>query len=249
MVRVRIDSEKLKNILCYPEYSDECYYERLKELDELGVKYILLEGGKVLFGNIHVLGKGYASVVLKAETCDGDIVTLKVRRTDSRRKSMENEAICLAIANTVNVGPQILGFTENILMYRFIEGRTLDTWFKGISEPNVIRSVIVDILRQCFRLDLAPLDHGELNRPHKHVIVDKRNRPYIIDFESASYVRKPANLSSAVSFFFIRKNMISNMLREILRYDVNDVLESIRKYKRTYEAKYFLALLRAAKLI
>lgn len=249
MVKVSIYSETIKKVLCYPDYSEECYFERLNELKELGVNHVLLEGKKLVYGIVPVLGKGYASIVLKAITSNGKIVTLKIRRTDSRRKSMENEAICLAIANTVDVGPPLLGCTDNILMYAFIDGRPLSEWFSENIEPNVLKNTIKDVLKQCFRLDRAPLDHGELSRPHKHIIIDYENKPHIVDFESASYTRRPANLSSIINFLFIRKNPISRTLKEILKYDVDNVLKGIREYKRNISRETFLTVLRTLNLL
>jgi len=249
MAKVSIYSETIKKVLCYPDYSERCYFERLKELEELSVNYVLLEGKKLVYGIIPVLGKGYASIALKAITSNGKVVTLKIRRTDSRRKSMENEAICLAIANTVDVGPRLLGFTDNILMYTFIDGRPLSEWFSENIEPSVLKNTVRDVLKQCFRLDRAPLDHGELSRPHKHIIVDYENKPYIVDFESASCTRRPANLSSIVSFFFIRKNPISKTLKDVLKYDVDSILKSVKEYKRNISRETFLTVLRTLNLL
>jgi putative serine/threonine protein kinase len=57
------------------------------------------------------------------------------------------------------------------------------------------------ILEQCLRLDKIGLDHGELSRLDRHIVVS--DRPVMIDFESASTVRKTCNVTAAAQSIFL----------------------------------------------
>lgn len=248
MVIVKISSSILKPLLCYPKFSEKCHIERIRELEDLGVKFIVLEGSLNIYGKLKVLGKGYSSLVVKAIIEDHEYVTLKIRRTDSRRKTLAYEAECLALANTVNVGPKLLGFTDNVLMYKFVEGIILSKWFRQITELNTVKNVLKNILQQCFRLDMVSLDHGELSRPEKHILITKNNIPYIIDFESASTRRKPANLLSIINYLFIRRKPFTDKLRALMKYDVNELIDVLRTYKKHKSRDTFIKILKTLNL-
>ena len=55
----------------------------------------------------HILGKGYVGMVVLAKK-NNKILALKIRRTDSPRKNMTNEAKLLKIANKLDIGPKFI---------------------------------------------------------------------------------------------------------------------------------------------
>ena len=73
---------------------------------------------------------------------------------------------------------------------------------KPETKSQEVRSVLNNVLRECYLLDDAGLDHGELSTIDKHVIVSK-NRNTIIDFESSSLDRKPSNVTGATQGILI----------------------------------------------
>jgi putative serine/threonine protein kinase len=105
-------------------------------------------------------------------------------------------------------------------------------------------TIATAILEQCFRLDLAGLDHGELSRLARHVIVSER--PYIIDFESASTTRKTCNVTAAAQSIFLY-GLLADRVREIRGSDVDreKAIRALKTYKHSHTRANFNAVLDA----
>ena len=61
----------------------------------------------------------------------GKIVALKIRRTDSPRKNISDEAKLLKIANEINIGPKFIKNSKNFLIMEFIDGEKIIDWAKN----------------------------------------------------------------------------------------------------------------------
>ena len=94
-----------------------------------------------------------------------------------------------------------------------------------------MRSVLNNILRECYLLDDAGLDHGELSTIDKHVIIQK-NRNTIIDFESSSIDRKTSNVSGAAQAIFIGTGLAKIVQKKIKLPSKTKIINLIRQYKK-----------------
>lgn len=233
-------------VLCYPRLEQQVLEDRIRELKGLGVLAIEFSGGKTV-SNLKVLGKGCVGIVVAAYTRNGK-AALKIRRTDADRKGMQQEAEMLKKANTLNVGPALLGFSSNFLLMEFVEGKLLPEWLdslKGEKEhvKTRIKRVLRKLLAQCWRMDKAGLDHGELNHAPKHIIIKADDSPCIVDFETASTRRKPSNLTSLCQYLFI-SSMVAEKLREKLgEIGTQRLVEALRAYKRSFSEENFRRVL------
>ena len=163
---------------------------------------------------------------------DGNVIALKIRRIDSPRKNMANEAKLLKTANKVGVGPRFIKNSKNFLIMEYIEGEKIIDWSKKTRcTAKGIRSILNNILRECFLLDNSALDHGELSKIDKHVIVGK-NRNTIIDFESSSTNRKPSNVTSATQAIFIGTGLAKIIQKKIRLPTRTKIINLIRQYKK-----------------
>src|SRR5918999_1902052 len=182
-----IRSPRLIPIISYPHFSESEYKDRIIEMESLGITSIIL-GGKTIVNGAHIAGKGCVGIVVKAKS-RGEVCALKIRRTDANRETMDNEVHLHKMANSACVGPSLEEHTKNLIVMEFVAGQSIINW---VVSNNVTESkmwtLAVAILEQCFSLDIAGLDHGELSRLIRHAIVS--DRPYIIDFESASTTRR-----------------------------------------------------------
>jgi len=211
-------------------------------LRSLGVEAIVLEGG-VEIGRYRVLGKGCASVVVKA-IARGREVALKVRRTDSDRDSLEREAEILSIANSIGVGPKLLGYTRDILVMECVEGVPLSDWLESVEEPEEIKRLLRKLLIELFEMDEKGICHKELSRPGDHVLVDKRGEPVVLDFETASLESKKSNLTQVLGYLFFGRSGHCEKLRSLLRVDVDRLRELLREYKRDKSIEKFQEVMR-----
>jgi putative serine/threonine protein kinase len=225
-------------ILCYPRCEQEEMERRLKELERLKVGAVEFTGEKRVF-DLPVLGKGCVGIVVIAYASLGR-VALKIRRVDADREEMFHEGEMLKRANVVKVGPQLFDVSKNFLLMEFVEGIHLLPWIESLRGNGValcVRKVLHNILEQCYRLDEAGLDHGELSNAPKHIIVNADHQPFLVDFETASINRKVANVTSVCQFLFLRSQVAEKVKAKLEEIQKKELIVTLRtyKHKRTRE--------------
>ena len=237
-----LKEEPYASVLCYPRASEAELQTRLEELQKHGVKALEFTGKASVF-NVPVLGKGFVGVAVIAHL-NGQKAALKIRRVDADRLGLQHEAEMLAKANTVNVGPTLISVSTNFLLMQFIDGDLLPNWLDTHKQKEQVQSVLRAVLEQCWRLDSVGLDHGELSKAPKHVIVNKKQEPFIIDFESASVNRKPANVTAMCQYLFAGNGAVARMAAETLgEKSFKELVEALRTYKRNRIRENFERLL------
>ncbi len=241
-----LTAEPYATIICYPRSSKLELRKRLEELERLRVNSLGFVGEKTML-NVQVLGKGCVGIVVIAYV-DHQKVALKIRRVDADRNSMQHEAKLLKKANSICVGPRLKKVSRNFLLMEFVEGNLLLPWLKRTKEKVRIRRVLRAILEQCFALDCAGLDHGELSRASKHVIVDLADKPFLVDFESASLDRKPANVTSVCQFLLLHGETAMKVRKRLGKIDDEALLGFLRMYKHDRTRSNFEALMGACRL-
>lgn len=235
-----IRSPRLIPVISYPHFSECEYKDRIIEMESLGITSINL-GGKTIVNGTHIAGKGCVGIVVKAKA-GSKVCALKIRRTDADRKTMDNEARFHKMANSACIGPSLEGHTKNLIAMEFITGQSIIDWVVGNkATKSKMCTLAAAILEQCFSLDVAGLDHGELSRLTRHVIVS--DRPYIIDFESASITRKTCNVTAAAQSILLY-GIVANKVKKILgNTDREKVIEALRTYKHSHTRANFDAVL------
>lgn len=232
-------------VLCYPRFEQEELEKRLKELERLGVQALEFTGKKSVF-DVPVLGKGCVGVVVVAYTNSGR-AALKIRRVDADRKEMFHEGEMLKRANAIGVGPKLLEISENFLLMELVEGTHFPEWIESLEEREVqsrVRWVLKDILEQCYRLDEAGLDHGELSNAPKHIIVDADDRPFLVDFETASINRRVSNVTSVCQYLLLGSQIAEKVKEKLGKVDEKQLINALRTYKRERTKENFEKLLK-----
>jgi putative serine/threonine protein kinase len=246
----RLVEAKYANVICYPKYDRKELLNRIEELNYLGVKALEFVGEKTVF-NVPVLGKGCVGIVVGARL-DSARVALKILRLDADRSGMQREAEMLNMANKVEVGPSLVDSTKDFLLMEFVEGLFLTEWIEKLKGKGIrhrIRRVLTDVLEQCWRLDGIGLDHGELSRAPKHIIIDKRDRAHLVDFETASVSRKVSNVTSICQYLFIGSQTSRIILRKLGKIDREILRLALKNYKQNRARENFQIILRLCRLI
>jgi putative serine/threonine protein kinase len=102
----------------------------------------------------------------------------------------------------------------------------------------------LDILEQCWRLDTAGLDHGELSKAPRHLLMDNTGKPFIVDFETASIQRKVANVTSVCQYLFVGNSIVPRLVWEVLgEKNRNQIVDVLRNYKKERNRLCFETLL------
>jgi putative serine/threonine protein kinase len=231
----QLTQEPYASVLCFPNPTEWELQNRVVELREHGVAALEFSGTASLFGvAVPVLGKGFVGIVVIAHV-NGKRVAVKIRRTDADRADLLHEAAMLSKANSVEVAPKLITASKNFLLMQLVEGELLPNWLKTNKDKTGVKRVLKEVLEQCYRLDQIGLDHGELSKAPKHLIVDKAEKNFIVDFETASLERRVANVTAVCQYLFGGKSSAAKILDEIFgeknRLDLIDVLKDYKKSK------------------
>ncbi len=233
------------SVVCYPKGSATEIKDRVNQLEKLNVQAVEFSGKSSAF-KLAVVGKGYVGIVAVAHL-DGRRLALKMRRSDADRKSLQQEAELLQIANSVDVGPKFLGVSKDFLLMQLVEGDLFEAWLETQNDKQVIAKVLVEVLEQCWRLDQAGLDHGELSKAPKHLLINKANKPFIVDFETASLQRKVANVTAICQYLFQGNSQAKQLIAQKLGVrDSGKLVTSLKEYKKRRTRSNFEALLQVS---
>lgn len=242
----QLREEPYASIICYPRIGKIELRNRLRELQKLDVSALEFTGRKLVFGK-PVLGKGCVGIVALA-CVRSRKVALKIRRVDADRAKMQREARLLKKANSAQIGPKLLAVSRNLMLMQFVDGNLLPDWLAKKPDEAKAKKVVREILEQCFHLDEIGLDHGELSHAPKHIIVDKRGKPFIVDFETASLNRKPSNLTSVSQYLFFSTEVGAQVAELLGEADHKAIFEALRRYKLDRSRANFQNVLLVCKL-
>jgi putative serine/threonine protein kinase len=227
--------EPYASVLCFPNPSELEVQSRIEELRNHGVNALEFSGLASVFGvGVPVLGKGFVGIVVVAHL-NGERVAVKIRRVDADRADLLHEARMLSKANSVGVAPKLIGSSKNFLLMQLIDGDLLPNWLKTNKDKAAVKQVLEQVLEQCYKLDQVGLDHGELSKAPKHLLLDKYEKIFIVDFETASLERRVANLTAVCQYLFGGNSSAAKILNEIFgeknRLEMIDVLKAYKKNK------------------
>ena len=242
--RVDISDEYVRTIMCYPYHESslckKILPERIKIIKDANIEYFIEYGNK-LVGKMKVLGKGW-SAITTLSIHDNNIRVTKIRRLDSRRGTLEYEAIILEYLSPYNISPRVYLWNRDIIVMDYIKGPSIDDVINSLIAKNdlvSLRRLLKKLLIKAWLLDILGIDHGELSRASGHVICDEKlHEIYFIDFESAGYSRKIHNATSIASYVLFRTK-ISKLLDEEKRLRI---INKLRQYKTDYFLGHLLEI-------
>lgn len=240
------DSEKFRSILTeilsYPKNDENIAKNRFNILIKHGLDAFIFDGS-VRIGDISFLGKGTNSLVIKG-ILKKDIVVVKILRLDASRNNLLNEVKLLNRLKRTKVSPQVILFSEWFIIEEFMDGVLISKFLhKDLYSYNKkeVDQLINDILFKSFTLDQLGIDHGELSRADKHIIITDDLKSIMIDFESASESRKPKNITAICHYLFVR-SPAAEYLRLLYNIDLDDLNSILKKYKRDFSLESFRRL-------
>jgi putative serine/threonine protein kinase len=240
----KLKEEPYASVLCFPKPREAELQSRLEELKSHDVTALEFSGKASAYGiPAPLLGKGYVGIVVIAYL-KGQRVALKILRVDADRPDLLHEAQMLAKANTVNVGPKLFRASKSFLLTQFIDGDLLPVWLENHEEKTLVQEVLCEVLENCYRLDQIGLDHGELSKAPKHVIINQQHKPFFVDFETASDARKPANVSAICHFLFTSVGEVGRAIAGTLgERNREEIIKAMREYKKSRTREKFETVL------
>lgn len=235
------NKESLKFLLTYPLFDQDTFESRVKELLSLDINGVF-SFGKVQLKKICILGKGSVGLVTLAKF-KGQYFALKIRRTDANRANMFDEVVYQSLANSIGIGPFLVNFSENFILMEFVNGSNIVEWYSSVRTTNdrILKCTVL-ILEQCYLLDCLRLDHGQLNRLDRHIIISKEDKPTILDFETSSAMRRVSNITSVSQSIFLHGPIYSRLQNSINK-DRIQIMKNIKDYKIQMNYKKFKKIL------
>jgi putative serine/threonine protein kinase len=234
-------AEPYASVVCYPRATPGEMSVRIEELQKLGIEALEFYG-KTHAHLMQIYGKGYVGIVVVAQV-GGEQLALKMQRVDSERESLEREAQLLTQANSVGVGPKFIAVTKHFLLMELIDGGSFEEWLQIHQDKTEVQAIVEDILEQCWRLDEISLDHGEISKAPKHLLVNKTGKPYIVDFETASTKRNASNVTSICQFLYQGNSEACKAITQALGVRNRDALiAALRKYRKERNRQNFESL-------
>lgn len=181
--------------------------------------------------SIKYFAKGKRGIIYKKNN-----VITKVKNPRSKAVNrIKNEAKYLKILNKHNIGPKFISIKKKKIKYKFVKGDYIIDYIKKSNKKNIIK-ILKNVLQQCFVMDKLKINKLEMNRPIKHIIVDKK--PVLIDFERCYKTDKAKNVTQFIQFI-ISKNLRDLLIKKNIKINKNKIIKLAKKYKHNMNKKNF----------
>ena len=234
------NGKSLEFLLTYPLFDEKTFEERMRELSSLDINAVFS------FGNVqlkfsHIIGKGSVGLVTLVKS-KNKLLALKIRRTDANRVNMYDEVLYHSLANSIGIGPFLVNFSENFILMEYVKGLNIESWYDSQTSDKKLLHCTNEILRQSFLLDCLNLDHGQLSKLDRHIVVSPDGLPTILDFETSSTKRRCSNVTSVSQSIFLH-GPIQAKLADLINKERTDVIKSIKEYKKQMNRETFQCIL------
>ncbi len=189
--------------------------------------------------NMHYFAKGKRGLVFTGEYKNKKIaVKIKNQKSEATGR-IENESKFLKILNKKGIGPKILLSSEDFLAYEFVAGINISEFLeKPIINKKTIIGLIKKIMSQMHAMDRLKINKEEMSHPQKHILIGKKNKPVLIDFERAHHTIKPGNVTQFCDFL-ISKYISTILKNDNITINKNKIINAAKKYKKQQNKENF----------
>ena len=170
-------------------------------------------------------------------------IAIKTKNPESEAiLRINNEIKFLKILNKKNIGPKLLFSDKDYIIYKFVEGNFIIDYLKNNKKEN-IKKIIRKILEQMFIMDKLKTNKEEMSHPQKHIIINKKNNPVLIDFERAHHTIRPGNVTQ-VCDFLISGNIKTILQKNNIKINKKGIINAAKKYKKEQNSGNFNKILK-----
>jgi len=188
----------------------------------------------MIFKNIEFYARGKRSLVFTAIA--GKIkVAIKVSKQGINAKNrIENEGKFLSVLNKHGIGPKLIFYDDDLLIYEFVEGKSFLEYLEKEKNKKNLKKILKQILGYCRTMDKLNIEKKEMTRPFKNVIL-KKGKPVLIDFERCRKTRRPSNVSQFCQFLTSKSCGLC--------FDRKKLIKNAKEYMKDYSEKNYFSLL------
>lgn len=187
--------------------------------------------------NISYFSKGKRGFIFIGN-CNNKKVAIKIKNPKNKAiLRTYNEIKFLELLNKKNIGPKLLFHDKDYLIYEFVDGNYIIDYLKNNGKERII-SALKNIFEQLFIMDKLKMNKEEMSHPQKHIIIDRKNNPILIDFERSHYTIKPSNVTQ-FSDFLISNNISSILKIKNIKINKNKIINAAKIYKKQQDKNNF----------
>jgi len=150
---------------------------------------------------------------------------IKKAKDNSKKWALQKEITILKFLKwKINFVPQILEYWEDFFKYKFIEWKTLNK----VKNPS--KNIYRQLLKYAYLLDKLEVEHWELSKPTKNIIISPDEKVYIIDFERWNmYNTKFKNMRGYSQFLAKAWFITFKELKKNMKYaDIEKIYDGIK---------------------
>lgn len=184
------------------------------------------------------LAKGKRSVVYSGFLGKKRVV-IKIEKKTDAKNVIKNEAKWLKLLNKHGIGPKLYKEGKNYIVCEYIKGDRIIDWLKK-NKKNRTLKILKEVLKECRTLDKLKVNKKELQRPVKHIIIDKKAR--MIDFERCKKTEKPKNVTQFCQFL-MSTNVSQILKKKGIEIDKKKFIKLLKEYKKEQTEKNFKRIL------
>ena len=173
-------------------------------------------------------------------------IAIKEKNPESKAQSrIEFEAYWLKKLNKHKIGPKFIFFKDDSLVYEFVEGIFIEEFIKDSTKRD-IKKVLIELFNQMFLLDELGINKEEMHHPYKHIIITKKTKPVLLDFERANNTEKPSNVTQFCQFI-TSTNLHPLLNKKGIKIDIRKVRTAAKTYKHNTNKKNFKEIIKIIK--
>eukprot|EP00760_Papus_ankaliazontas_P020808 PhM_4_TR18511/c0_g1_i1/m.5587/K07176/K07176; putative serine/threonine protein kinase len=170
------------------------------------------------------------------------LCAVKIRKSSAPADALENEQKALERANSVGVGPMIVGGSfsfnnnNNVIVTEWAQGVPLAAFLDSVPPRESALAVVFEIIDQAAALDRCGLVKSEMTHQQKHIFVDPTTlKVTLIDFDRCKFLpHTRQNVTQTVQYLSQRR--MSSLLSGCgMSIDVSMLRQSCAAYKRGHD--------------
>lgn len=197
------------------------FFEKLYVYKFKPNEYLLARGHR---GKIYIFNKGKKQFIKKLPI-----------KSSKDSINIENEANFTKLLNNYNIAPKFISYDKksDSLIREFIDGERIGDYLLTHSKLEIL-NIIKQVFYQLLKLDELKLNKFEMTNPYKHIIIDKNNKPWLIDFERCRYTEQPKNVTQFLQYLN-STNLQELFNKKKIKIDKDKIMDVSKKYKNTYD--------------
>jgi HemK-related putative methylase len=217
----------------------------LKHAKTLGYNYKLIVKKRIFFEILYVyrfkpkeyfFSKGHRGKIYYFEKNKKKFIKKIALKKSNAKGNIANEAKFNKLLNKHGLAPKFVVYNkkQDYLIREYVEGVLINDYLLTHSKKQILL-ILNKIFDKLLLLDNLGINKFELTNPYKHIIIDKNNVPYMIDFERCRFTDNPKNVTQFLQY--LSSNQLKNLLRKKnIIIKKSEIINLSKEYKKNLDS-------------